>query len=266
MFNARRILSILLLASLLSTALLTSCGPPPPPKITSVTIAHGAKENNQDYEALGPTTSFETGTKEVHAIIKVTNPVQGTVLRSVWNKISASGLEEPISDKSYTFEKAYDVFAQDNYITAENPLQGKYKLLVYLDGQVANLTDFTVEKPATSFIEAVTTAQVLEDDAGNITPVDPTNTFPAGITDIHTLVRIAYPDNRSVAVITWYGINAKGERVKLAEQQFTPSDTDLATWTLDYTVTSTGGFDAAQYQIEIKLDGKLLQTLDLTVN
>lgn len=266
MFTARRLLSFLLLASLLSVALLTSCGPPPPPKITSVTLAHGAKENNQDYEALEPTTNFETGTKEVHAIIKVTNPIQGTVLRSVWTKISKSGFEETISDKSYTFEKAYDIFAQDNYITAENPLQGKYKLLVYLDGQVANMTDFTVEKPATSFLDAVTAEQVLDDGAGNATPVNPTDNFPAGTAEIHTLARIAYPDNRSVAIITWYGIDPKGERVKLTEQQFTPSDTDLATWTLDYTVTSNGGFAPAQYQIEIMLDGKLVQTLEITVN
>lgn len=266
MFTARRLLSFLLLASLLSTALLTSCGPPPPPSITSVVIAKGAREVNQDYEPIDPTSSFEAGTREIHAIIKVANPIQGTVLRSLWTTIDQSGLQETISDKSYTFEQNYDVFAQDNYIQSDDPLLGNYKLVVYLNGQVANMTDFSVEKPVSSFMDAFTTEQVLDDGAGNTQPVNPTNDFPAGTTDIHTLVRIAYPDNRSLAVITWYGFDPQGEAVKLAEEQFTPSEPNLSVWTLDYTLTSRGGFAPGQYKVDIKLDGALLQTLDFTVN
>jgi hypothetical protein len=264
--STRRIIRFLMVSLLISAAWLVSCAPPPPPSLSSVVLAKGVKEANNEYEAVDPTSSFDAGTKEVHAVIKVANPVKGTLLRSVWSSLNGAGKAEVVSDKDYTFEDAYGLFSQDNYIQAETPLVGKYKLEVYLDGKVAQTVEFMVARPPASFLDAVTAAKVIDGGDGSVQAVDPTTSFPAGTAEIHTVVRINYPTDAASAQIIWSALDAQGQKTQVAEQTFTPSQPDLGIWTLDYTLTSDGGFAAGKYQIDIHLDGNLIHTFEITVN
>lgn len=95
-------------------------------------------------------------------------------------------------------------------------------------------------------------------------PVNPGTQFPEGIGELTAIIKVAYPTEETRLQVIWYGYEADGTEVVVSDNNSAAPE-EAEEWTQWYTVTVPGGFIAADYLVEVYLNGELADSVEFTI-
>lgn len=95
-------------------------------------------------------------------------------------------------------------------------------------------------------------------------PVNPGTEFSEGIGELTAIIKVAYPTEETRLQVVWYGYEADGTEVVVSDNNSAAPE-EAEEWTQWYTVTVPGGFVAADYLVEVYLNGELADSVEFTV-
>lgn len=112
---------------------------------TFIKEIHMAKDNGRGAPAADETSSFSPDDHTVHCVVKLKEAKSGTSMRFSWWIVDADGAQnQKIKDVDYTTRTLENIVHGHLTLPQDWP-QGKYKVQVYVNGDLDRTVNYTVD-------------------------------------------------------------------------------------------------------------------------
>jgi hypothetical protein len=240
---------------------------------TASTLIIRSAVTSKGYEngkAVDPTTTFSPTDLLLHAVVEVGNAPTDTKVKVVWTSVDSTDsggtqYKDQKIDEKEVLTKETDSTV-DFTLSNDQPWPvGKYKVDIYLDGNLERMIEFEVQPatipsataepqatdtpvPQVSYGELVTAKGVGQSNA----PVDPTTVFAPNDTIYAVLELIHFPSGHS-AFARWYR-----DGTAIEDTSELTADRDYSNVYLEFHLFSTTGtgLQVGSYEVQFFIDGQ----------
>jgi hypothetical protein len=195
----------------------------------------------------------------IYAIVQMKNAPDDTVLKAVWTGVDLASGEKntTLAEKELTTGGSQAYFS----LTGTKPV-GKYKVDIFLNGELNRTLDFEVQAAQEAAPPPNTAAEMIKDvflsldEAGE----QPSTVF--GPTDtIYAIVDMPDAPADTVTKAVWYLVEAPGYESNSMIDQASITSSGVLTFNL----TPTNPFPAGKYKVEFYVNNELVKTLEFEI-
>lgn len=234
-----------------------------PAYITQVVLAKGSQGEN--FTPVDITDEFAPNQATFHAIVTLENAPANLTLGSKWYLVQATGYtpNSLIDDNEIPVDQGGSRNVDFTLKTSQDTWPaGTYCVEIYAEGNLALSKSFSVIGDTTpsnataSIVKQIVLAQDTKPET--FEPVNPTTVFKTNAQAIHAAVQIENAPANTLFQAKWYPPNQE-------PLEFNLPPVDGSRW-IDFRLTpAPDGFPTGEYQVEIYLNGELVDTKTFTV-